>query len=395
LGWSRGKVRDYSNLQNIHTNAWGIIGATLEHFAPMTGDVSAPIVGATAPFTENLLRNITSLTPDQQFELVEAISREKDPISKQRFTTLAKCYKARNEMDEYVLDKLAMVDDPCLLCKAFIEIDKGAYDKDWMAEKRSTSKIDALIKSINDEWEKKNNIQLINGNFYDEVKRIQNETIDLVLTDPPYNLDQTRVVKGVNRSDISKDFGEWDHDDGESFIAVMREWMCEFKRIMRPGGTGIVFTSTRFISHLRTIAEDTGLENRMDFYWCKKNPAPKAVETNDTNAVEVCLIFTKGGNTHTYHWPGQADSLNYALMGICQGDERVKDGKGNILHPTQKPEALIRLLMERRSNRGDMVFDGFMGVGTTPRVAKDTGRKCIAIEQDKSFYEAATRRLHD
>jgi hypothetical protein len=62
LGWSRSKVRDYANLEAISPVAWELIGARLANLAPMSDDDAAPRFGATAPFTENLLRNLLDLT---------------------------------------------------------------------------------------------------------------------------------------------------------------------------------------------------------------------------------------------------------------------------------------------------------------------------------------------
>lgn len=84
---------------------------------------------------------------------------------------------------------------------------------------------------------------------------------------------------------------------------------------------------------------------------------------------------------------------NFIEAPVCGGKERLVDSKGRTLHPTQKPEAIIRHLLDISSNRGDVVFDGFAGVGTTGKVAKDRGRKFIGIEQEKPYFEAMQRRL--
>ena len=73
--------------------------------------------------------------------------------------------------------------------------------------------------------------------------------------------------------------------------------------------------------------------------------------------------------------------------------ERLKDKKGNPFHPDQKPEALIQHFMEISSNRGDTVFDGFMGTGTVGAVAVRLGRKFIGIENNETLFEAARRRI--
>ena len=84
----------------------------------------------------------------------------------------------------------------------------------------------------------------------------------------------------------------------------------------------------------------------------------------------------------------------------CGGDERIKKpdgaqvkGESNTLHPTQKPEAVIRHLMDAITVSGDTVFDGFSGVGTTAAVAKKSGRRFIGFEMDLAYFTAAKIRL--
>ncbi len=79
---------------------------------------------------------------------------------------------------------------------------------------------------------------------------------------------------------------------------------------------------------------------------------------------------------------------NHIVAPVCGGKERLVDAKGKILHPTQKPEQVLRHLMEISSNPGDTVFDGFAGVGSSCAVAKQLGRKCIGIEQNHIYFEA-------
>ncbi|WP_163460348.1 DNA-methyltransferase, partial [Escherichia coli] len=74
---------------------------------------------------------------------------------------------------------------------------------------------------------------------------------------------------------------------------------------------------------------------------------------------------------------------------LCTGDERLKDGAGRKLHPTQKPEALIARVLLSSSKSGDVVLDPFFGSGTTGAVAKRLGRRFIGIERDPAYAAAA------
>jgi modification methylase len=78
---------------------------------------------------------------------------------------------------------------------------------------------------------------------------------------------------------------------------------------------------------------------------------------------------------------------------LCTGHERLRDAKGDKLHPTQKPEALLHRVILSCTAPGDVVLDPFLGSGTTAAVAKRLGRRFIGIERDQSYADAALARI--
>jgi len=99
MGWGREKVKDYKSLSSINGSAWGLIGATLEKKVNTDDRGEAPGNGATAPFTERVLRGILHLNPPQQLELVTDLAEQK--ITKGKFKTRAVAYRGRNDMTDY------------------------------------------------------------------------------------------------------------------------------------------------------------------------------------------------------------------------------------------------------------------------------------------------------
>jgi len=81
------------------------------------------------------------------------------------------------------------------------------------------------------------------------------------------------------------------------------------------------------------------------------------------------------------------------VFGLCKGNERLKDENGIKAHPTQKPLKLIQQILLTASNKGDLVFDPFMGSGTTAVVAKALDRNWIGIEKDKKYVDLANKRI--
>jgi len=83
------------------------------------------------------------------------------------------------------------------------------------------------------------------------------------------------------------------------------------------------------------------------------------------------------------------------VFGLCKGNERLKDENGIKAHPTQKPLKLIQQILLTASNKDDLVFDPFMGSGTTAVVAEALGRKWIGIERDEKYVKLAENRIKD
>jgi len=81
------------------------------------------------------------------------------------------------------------------------------------------------------------------------------------------------------------------------------------------------------------------------------------------------------------------------VFGLCKGNERLKDENGIKAHPTQKPLKLIQQVILASSNKGDIVFDPFMGSGTTAVVAEALGRKWLGIEKDEKYVSLARNRV--
>ena len=395
MGWSRDKVAKYELLRQIKRNVWKIIVTTFEDVVTtIEEDVVTTNVTTVTTFTENLLRSILQLRSPQQVELVSALAspNKKDQITKGKFNELAKAYRARNDAKRHAMKRLGSLGYSSLK-KVCREISKGAYDKDWEIE--GHPKLEDLIQAVRDEWEKKHSIQSVHGDFNKEVKKIGDESVNLILTDPPYNIAKDDEFPYAGRSTISLDFGEWDKYEPDNFISLLKTWAQEWKRILKPQGSGYVFTSDQYLSHLIDALTSADLYVRSVIVWHKTNPGTNAKKVNFTPSTEFVVFFTKSKSGHTFRWMGENEMHNHVTFPICAGDERLQDEKKKTLHPTQKPESVIRHFMEISSNMGDMVFDGFAGVFTTGVVAKKLGRKFIGIEQDEKFFEAGKRRVEE
>lgn len=219
----------------------------------------------------------------------------------------------------------------------------------------------------------------------DVIKRIPDNSIDFILTDPPYNLGQhsTGNIPLPGRSAMNNDVADWDMIDFNP-----EEWANEFIRILKPTGNLFIFTSYNQLGRWYNCL-DHKFDTSNFMIWHKTNPAPKIFKAGFLNSCE--MIFTCWNKKHTWNFISQAEMHNFIESPICMHPERLKDPK----HPTQKPISILKKMIEIASNEDDIIFDPFMGVGSTGVAAMELGRKFIGVELNKSYCEAGRRRIDD
>ena len=393
LGWSSQKTNDYANLKRIAPQAWNQISATLAMDAEVEQGDAADRKSATADFTEGLLRNIVFLSDEQQIELVQDLAEGR--INKNKFKSQAQAYRTRNAIKGWVRDSLGGI-DPEIMDEAMAEVMRGAYDAEWIAfaEKGiDPAKLIRLIDAARDRFAKKHSLILIHGDFHQEVQKLGDASVDAIITDPPYRISSDRIYRLASQADWNKNFGEWDNQPEAEFLADIRRWGDAFFRVMKPGASGFMFVGEPYLNIAQAAFDAAGFDIKGSFFWCRSNPGTSVTKADFMPAMDFAIQFTKPGARRTFNYPGEPEGFNWHRAPICGGNERLKTPKGDTLHPTQKPEAVIRHLMDLITLPGDLVFDGFMGTGTTGKVARDTGRKFIGIEQDATFYAAAKARV--
>lgn len=221
------------------------------------------------------------------------------------------------------------------------------------------------------------------GDSRELIRLLPDKSVDFLLTDPPYNLSRhsTGNIPLPGRTPMNNDVAEWDLVD-----FAPEEWVGEFLRVLKPTGNLFIFTSYNQIG--RWYAS---LDHRFDtsqfMVWHKTNPAPKIFKAGFLNSCE--MIFCCWNKKHTWNFISQAEMHNFIETPICMGPERIKDPK----HPAQKPLAVLRKLITIASNPGDVVFDPFMGVGSTGVAALELQRRFIGFEIDRGYFRAAWERV--
>lgn len=227
-------------------------------------------------------------------------------------------------------------------------------------------------------------IKLYKGDCFDLLKQIKNNTIDLVLIDPPYEVSRdTNFAKGkikgtdVDRFRVSMNFGDWDNNFTGLDIVIK-----ECYRILKKSGTLICFYDLWKITVLKEYFETAKFNQIRFIEWIKTNPVPLNSKTNYlTNSREIALVGVKGGKP-TFN--SEYDNGIYKHP-ICHDKDR--------FHPTQKPLSLIEEIVLKHSNEGDLVLDCFMGSGTTGVACKNLNRNFIGMEINETYFNKAKERI--
>ena len=267
---------------------------------------------------------------------------------------------------------------------------------------------------------KPSEIDIFNKEGLEYLKDVKNDSVDLILTDPPYIISKEtgmnkhyNVVKkneenGIDAIKSEKeweayklkvkilddsgkenylkygtiygkkycvktDYGEW---DANFTIEILESFISEFYKKLHKGGTVIIFFDLWKISILKELMEKYKFKQIRFIEWIKTNPQPLNSKTNYlTNCREIALLGVKNGKP-TFNSKYDNGIYTYPLQG----------GK-NRFHPTQKSILLFEELIKKHSNEGDLVLDTFLGAGTTALACKNTNRKFIGCEVSKEYFD--------
>ena len=251
-------------------------------------------------------------------------------------------------------------------------------------------------------FESANGSQILVGDCVAAMAKLPAESVDLVFADPPYNLQLQGDLKRPDDSRVDAVDDDWDKFSSFSaYDDFTRAWLLACRRVMKPSATLWVIGSYHNIFRVGTILQDLGFWILNDVVWRKSNPMPNFRGRRFTNAHETLIWASResGGKGYTFNYEAlKAGNEDIQVRSdwtipLCTGEERIKDGNGKKLHPTQKPEALLARVILSSSRPDDLVLDPFCGSGTTGAVAKRLGRRFIGLERDKGYAAAAEKRL--
>ena len=223
--------------------------------------------------------------------------------------------------------------------------------------------------------------QIICGNALNILKRIEAQSIDLFVSDPPYKVTARGCAGnsgGMLQKKINKSGNVFNYNDIEIDI-----WLPEVYRILKDGSHCYIMTNHKNIHNYLNTAEKVGLHFIKCLIWNKGN---KIMGQCYMSQFEY-IIFLRKGEHKKINFCGTADILDVP-------NKKTKiDGKN--IHDTEKPVELMEILIKNSSNEGDLVLDCFSGVGAVPIASKNLNREFIGIDLEQEYVDISRRRMED
>jgi site-specific DNA-methyltransferase (adenine-specific) len=241
------------------------------------------------------------------------------------------------------------------------------------------------------------NLKLIHGDSLEILKRLDEESFDMIFADPPYFLSNDGITcKNGKVSSVNK--GDWDRSKGfyENY-KFTKEWLSLCRRVMKNNATIWVSGTMHIIYIVGFAMQELGFKILNDIVWYKKNPPPNISCRYFTHSTEIILWAKKDSKSKHYFNYELMKRLNYGRQMknlweiLPPSTEEKKFGK----HPTQKPLALLDRIIKASTKENDLILDPFCGSSTTGVAAVLNNRKYVGIDNNIEYLEISKKRLED
>ncbi len=253
---------------------------------------------------------------------------------------------------------------------------------------------------------------LLHGDCLDVLAALQAAhpagAVPLIFADPPYNLSNDGITCQAGRM-VSVNKGAWDRSAGVADDhAFHLAWLAACRQVLTPDGSLWVSGTRHVIFSAGFAMQELGYRLLNEITWFKPNAAPNLSCRYFTHSHETLLWAARDERSkHTYNYAAMKAQAGGKQMRSVWPDIPAADEPQDIWviptprrgekthgkHPTQKPLALMRRIVEASSNPGDVVLDPFSGSGSTGVAALELGRFYIGIEQDPAYLELSRARL--
>ncbi|HOX29777.1 MAG TPA: transcriptional repressor LexA [Candidatus Paceibacterota bacterium] len=266
---------------------------------------------------------------------------------------------------------------------------------------------------FNDEIEKDDNLpinKIICGDALHHLQKLPDQSIDLIIADPPYNLSKGNHIHFNNNGlkgfggEWNKVMENWDNLPLVDYFKFTAKWLKEVKRILKPTGSIWVFGTYHNTGIINLIFQTLGIEIINEVVWYKRNAFPNLAGRRFTASHET-LLWGHAGEKRKYYFDYKQSKEFHDPSDLLKSQGKqmrtvwdipnnkesreIEFGK----HPTQKPLSVCKRIISLCSKPDDIVLSPFAGAGSECLAAKELGRKYIGIELDEKYVDIANKRL--
>lgn len=360
LSWSKQKVSDYNNVNDLSAV---ILELAKGH---QKGRADSESANAYFNFTEGWFRNsgLYDLNEKYQERLMNDFIQDECNWNNGKVKRESAKYKMWMEFIEKAKDKLVDQSD---LEEVIGLIESGTF--------RNESQLLNKIDDFNNQAENK----LINGDSIIEMEKLQDSSIDLVITDPPYGIDYSSNYSKYDDY-VTKYTIANDSELNETIDLLDKALEVLYKKT-KENAHVYIFTSWKVYPEFKEVVSKYFDVKNM-IVWNKGNASMGDLEGSWGNQHELIIFATKGRR--------KLNTRKFDIINV----NRVPTTKA--IHPTQKPEEVIKVMLEASAHSKDTVIDPFMGSGSTIKAVKEYGNlNYIGIELDRERYEKAVSYISD
>lgn len=211
--------------------------------------------------------------------------------------------------------------------------------------------------------------RLIHGDCLKEMSKIKNDSVDLILTDPPYGISFKSNYRKIKYSKIK----------GDDSLLWLDSFTYEIYRVLKNNSAGYIFCSFHHVDKFK-ISLERSFKIKNILVWEKNNTSMGDLKGDFAPKIEFIIFIHKGRSLIR----GKRDPNIFRFKRT-----------GNILHPTEKPVDLCEYLISKFSDKDHIVLDPFMGSGTTGIACKNLKRNFIGIELDENYFSIAKKRIRE
>ncbi|MFA0318077.1 DNA methyltransferase [Vibrio cyclitrophicus] len=334
--------------------------------------------------SQTALKNGDSISRDNHYnELYELfiIARKKSVCLVESQTTQEKveAYLQKSVSKHSISDKSYSI---------YYDNEKGLINEKTIGEISMTNNKNNSTKSL----------EIYNEDVLAVMKDMSDESVDLVVTDPPYKIatggckvngDTSKNPSGMlNLGIAANDLkSKWINKSNVDFIRSgslfkhnkikFSDWMPEVFRVLKNQTHAYFMVNDRNLNELMTEAIKAGFKLQNVLVWKKNNATPNKYYMKNCEFIVMCR-------------KGKAKNIvNMGTKNVLEVNNII----GSKTHPTEKPVDLLEILIRNSSKQGDVVFEPFLGTGSTLVAAQNLGRNGIGVEVDEQYFEIAQKRL--